>query len=91
MVGSHAFLVEHMLTVWYGFTSALLGALLFFPVRKFILALNVNRHQSKVNREITRDELASLKKKVTVIAILISVTFAFLYNKIIILKFFASF
>jgi len=77
-----------MLTIWYGFTSFLLGVLLFFPIRKFILTLNVNRFQSKNNREITEEELAALKKKVTVIAGFISVTFAFLYNKIIVLKFF---
>ena len=66
----------------------MLGVLLFFPIRKFILTLNVNRFQSKNNREITEEELTALRKKVTIIAGFISVTFAFLYNKIIVLKFF---
>jgi hypothetical protein len=78
-----------MLTIWYGFSSVLLGILLFFPVRKFILSLNINRHQSKMNRKITADELEALQKKVTVIASVISVTFAFFYTKLVLIKFFA--
>jgi hypothetical protein len=77
-----------MLTIWYGFSSVLLGVLLFFPVRKFILNLNINRLQSKMNREITAEELEALNKKVTVTAAVISVTFAFFYTKLVIIKFF---
>ncbi len=77
--------------VWYGVTSALLGVLLFFPTRKFILSLQVNRLQHKAKREITEAELESLKRKVTVVAAVISMTFAFLYNKIIMLKLFGNF
>ena len=65
-----------------------MGVLLFFPVRKLILNMNINRLQSKLNRNITEEELASLKKKVIIVAAIISVTFAFLYNKIIVIKFF---
>lgn len=77
-----------MLTIWYGFSSVLLGILLFFPIRKFILNLNINRQQSKINREITTEELEVLQKKVTVIAAVISITFAFVYTKLVLLKFF---
>jgi len=78
-----------MLIIWYGFSSVLLGILLFFPVKKFILNLNINRLQSKNNREITAEELEALKKKVTIISAVISVTFAFFYTKLILIKFFA--
>ena len=78
-----------MLTLWYGFSSVLLGIALFFPIRKFILNLNINRLQSKMNREISVDELTLLKKKITVLAAVISVSFAFLYNKIVFLNFIA--
>ena len=78
------------MVIWYGATSVLLGVILFFPIRKVILALNVNRLQSKKKRPITDEELAVLKKKVTVIAAIICMTFAFLYNKIIMLKFFGT-
>ncbi len=73
--------------LWYGITSTVLGILLFFPTRKFILTLNVNRHQSKVGREISSDELARLHKKVTMISACISVTFAFIYNKVVMFKY----
>lgn len=77
--------------IWYSLTSIILGIILFFPIRKIILALNVNRHQNKLKRPITDEELEVLRKKVTVITAVICMTFAFLYNKIIMLKFFGSF
>lgn len=75
-----------MYTVWYGVTSLIFGILLFFPVRKLMLAVSVNRLQRKENREATVEEKARLKKKVTPIAAAIAVTFAFIYNKVILLK-----
>lgn len=75
-----------MYTVWYGVTSLIFGILLFFPVRKLMLAVSVNRLQRKENREATEEEKARLKKKVTPIAAAIAVTFAFIYNKVILLK-----
>jgi len=77
-----------MLTFWYGITSFLFAALLFFPVRKLLLSINVNRIQAKNKRAVTEEELQVLKKKVNVIAAIISVTFAFFYNKYMMLKFF---
>jgi hypothetical protein len=82
--------MEYVMTIWYGCSSVLLGVLLFFPVKKLILALNVNRRQSRMQREITAEELAALQKRVIVIAAFIAVTFAFLYNKLVLLRFFAS-
>jgi hypothetical protein len=73
--------------IWYGLSSLLLGILLFFPVRNFILALNVNRHQRKVKRAITEQEHEALKKKVTVLAAAIAVTFAFLFNRVLLMQF----
>ena len=77
-----------MITLWYGITSFVFAILLFFPVRKLLLSLNINRFQSKNKRAITEEEVRVLRKKVNVIAAIISVTFAFFYNKYMILKFF---
>jgi len=77
-----------MLTFWYGATSFLFAAVLFFPVRKLLLAINVNRIQNKNKRAITEEELQILRKKVNVVAAIIAVTFAFFYNKYMMLKFF---
>lgn len=77
-----------MLTSWYGVTSFIFAVLLFFPVRKLLLAININRIQSKNKRAITEEEVEILKKKVNVIAAILSVTFAFFYNKYMMVKFF---
>ena len=86
--GSGVPFFKHMLTLWYGITSFLFAALLFFPVRKLLLSLNINRIQAKNKRALTEEEMLILKKKVNVIASIIAVTFAFFYNKFIMLKFF---
>ena len=74
--------------LWYGITSIVLGVLLFFPVKKIVLAMSVNRHINKVKREITAEETVILTKKATIIAAIIAVTCAFVYNKVLLLKFF---
>jgi hypothetical protein len=75
-----------MQTVWYGISSFVFGVLLFFPVRKLMLSMSINRLQRKVNRAATGEEIDALKKKVTPIAAALAVTFAFIYNKVLILK-----
>ena len=82
------FFESHMLTFWYGVTSFLFAAVLFFPVRKLLLAININRIQAKSKRAVTEEELKILRKKVNVIAAIIAVTFAFFYNKYMMVKFF---
>jgi hypothetical protein len=77
-----------MLTFWYGITSFLFAAVLFFPVRKLLMAININRIQAKNKRAITEEEMQGLRKKINVIAAIISVTFAFFYNKYMMVKFF---
>ena len=76
--------------LWYGATSVLLGVVLFFPIKKIMLAMNVNRLQNKLKRAITEEELQVLTRKVTIYAAIICMTFAFLYNKFIMLKFFGT-
>ena len=73
-------------TIWYGLTSLLLGIVLFFPLRRLMVAMNVNRLQRKLNRELTAAERERIHRKLTILAAAISVTFAFLYNKVLLLK-----
>jgi hypothetical protein len=77
-----------MITFWYGATSFLFAAVLFFPVRKLLLAININRIQAKNKRAATEEEIQILRNKVNVIAAIIAVSFAFFYNKYMMLKFF---
>jgi len=77
-----------MLTFWYGITSFVFAVVLFFPVRKLLMAINVNRIQAKNKRAVTEEEVRVLRKKVNIIAAIIAVTFAFFYNKYMMVKFF---
>jgi hypothetical protein len=74
-------------TIWYGVSSLVFGIILFFPLRKLMLAMNINRNQRRLNREITDEERERLTRKVTILAAAISVTFAFFYNKYLFFKF----
>ena len=76
-----------MITFWYGITSFLFAAVLFFPVRKLLMAININRIQNKNKRAVTDEEVKILRKKVNVIAAIISGSFAFFYNKFIMVQF----
>ncbi|NOX19859.1 MAG: hypothetical protein GXO99_01150 [Nitrospirae bacterium] len=81
---------QHWLVIWYGVSSFIFGLLLFFPTRKLILAMSVNRIQRRTQREITAEELEKLKKKVTIISAIISLTFAFFYNRVLMFKYFGG-
>ncbi len=80
--------MEPWLIVWYGLSSFILGLLLFFPLRKFILSISINRHQRKAQAAITDDVRQRLKQRVYVIAAIVSMTFAFLYTRVVVMKFF---
>ncbi|MDH3402877.1 MAG: hypothetical protein OES32_11085 [Acidobacteriota bacterium] len=74
---------------WYGLSSLLFGIVLFFPVRNVMLAMNVNRAQRRLGRAVTAEEREVLRRKVTVLAAGLAVTFAFLYNRYLFFKFFS--
>ena len=76
-----------MISFWYGVTSFIFAAVLFFPVRKLLMSININRIQNKNKRAVTEEEVLILRKKVNVIAAIISVTFAFFYNKFMMVQF----
>ena len=73
---------------WFGLSSLVLGAVLFFPMRKLLLAMAINRHQRKVQRAINAEEIEILNRKMTVTAAAIAVTFAFVYTRYLMARFF---
>jgi len=79
-----------MVTFWYGITSFVFAAVLFFPIRKLLMAININRLQNKNKRAVTEEEVQALRKKVNIVAAIISASFAFFYNKFMIVQFFSS-
>ena len=68
---------------WYGLSSFLLGLLLFWSLRKLILALSINRHQRRIQADIGTADRERLRQRVTWVAAFIAMTFAFLYNHFI--------
>lgn len=78
--------MESMQTVWYGVTSIVFGVILFFPVRKLMVAMSINKLQRREKREATVEEREKIRKKMTPIAAAISVTFAFVYNQLLLQK-----
>jgi len=66
----------------------MLGILLFFPVRKFILAMSMNRQAAKLKRALTDEEQENIRRKVSIATAAITITFAFIYNKLVLFKFY---
>jgi len=73
---------------WYWLSSLVLGIVLFFPLRKLMLAMAINRHQRRTQRAIEADELALLNKKMTATAAAVAITFAFVYTRYLMRDFF---
>ena len=76
--------------LWYPITSVVFGVALYFPLRKFMLALNANRAARKKGSALTEEEMAALAKKNNIVAAIVAITFAFIYNKIVMIKFFGG-
>lgn len=74
--------------LWYGLSSLILAIVLFFPMRKFLLAMAINRHQRKVRRAANAEELDILNKKMTLTAAVVAITFAFVYTRYLMARFF---
>ena len=68
---------------WYGLSSVIFGVILYFPTRKLVLAMMVNKQQRKLNRELTEEELQPIRRKAYVSAAIVAMSFAFLYNRFI--------
>ena len=76
------------MTIWYWISSLGLAALLFRPVKKSILAQRFKRTAAKLKRPLTEDEVKDLEKKTIPITVFIVLTFSFLFNSVIMGKYF---
>lgn len=68
---------------WYGLSSVVFGVILYFPTRKLVLAMMINKQQRKLKRELTDEEREPIRRKAYVSAAIVAITFAFLYNRYI--------
>lgn len=76
------------LLIWYLLSSIILAAVLFRPTRKFIFVQKVRKAERKLKRDLTEEERKDIEKKIIPTIAFIVVTFAFIFNKIIIYNYF---
>ena len=76
------------MTIWYWISSIGLAALLFRPAKKFILSQRLTRTARKLGRQLTEDEIQDLGKRTIPVTAFIVVTFSFLFNSVIMNKYF---
>ena len=67
--------------LWYWGSTLVLAVLLYFPIRKLIWVASVRRLERRQGRKSTEEERAERQRIARILAALIAVTFAFLYNR----------
>ncbi len=78
------------LLIWYLISSIMLAAALFRPIRKFIFVQMVRKAERTLKRDLTEQERKEIEKKIIPMTAFIVVTFAFIFNKILIYNCFLS-
>ena len=78
------------MTIWTWISSIGMAALLYRPVNKVIFTQRVRRTERKLDRPLTEDEIADLKKRTIPMTVFIVVTFSFLFNSALISKYFGQ-
>lgn len=76
------------LYLWYWVTTLVLAAVLYKPVKKVIVSGRIRRIERKLGRELTEEEIAAIEKKAIPLVVMIVMTFSFLFNKVLMGKFF---
>jgi hypothetical protein len=74
--------------IWYWISSIGLALLLFRPAKKLIFTQRVRRTERKMDRKLTQGERQDLEKRTIPITVFIVVTFSFLFNTVIMGKYF---
>ena len=74
--------------IWYWISSIALAALLFRPAKKVIFTQRVRKAERKLDRPLTEEERLDLEKRTVPITVFIVVTFSFLFNSVIMNKYF---
>jgi hypothetical protein len=76
------------ISVWFGISSIFLAFVLFKPANKFIFVQRVRKAERKLKRDLTEEEREDHKKKSVPITAIIVITFAILFNSVIMGKYF---
>jgi len=76
------------ISVWFGISTIFLAFVLFKPVNKSIFVQRVRKAERKLKRDLTEEEREVHKKKSVPITAIIVLTFAILFNSVIMGKYF---
>jgi hypothetical protein len=66
--------------VWFLGWSALLAAMLFFPVSKLVWTLSIRKQEKKLNRKLDEAEVTGQLQRARFITFFLVVIFALLFN-----------
>jgi Na+-translocating ferredoxin:NAD+ oxidoreductase RnfD subunit len=66
--------------VWFFGWSALLAAMLFFPVSKLVWTLSIRKQEKKLNRKLDEAEVTGQLQRARFITFFLVVIFALLFN-----------
>ncbi len=66
--------------VWFLVWSALLAAMLFFPVSKLVWTLSVRRQERKLERKLDEAEIRGQLQRARVLSVFLVAVFALLFN-----------
>ena len=69
--------------VWFWITTWLLAVLLYLPVHRLIWVMRVRRLEARTGNKPTDEEVEALRLKTRIIAGIIVVTFAYLFNHVV--------
>ncbi|UCD35167.1 MAG: hypothetical protein JSU90_12900 [Nitrospiraceae bacterium] len=76
------------LDVWRWASSLILAVLLFIPVKRLIFVQKVRRAEGKLKRQVTEDERKEIERRTIPITAFIVILFSFLFNSMIMSKYF---
>ena len=69
--------------VWFWITTWLLAILLYFPVHRLIWVMRVRRLEARTGNKPTDEAIEALRVKTRIVAGLIVLTFAYLFNHVV--------
>ena len=76
------------LDVWRWVSSLILAVLLFMPAKRLIFVQKVRRAEGKLKRRLTEDERKDIERRTIPVTAFIVILFSFLFNSIIMGKYF---
>ena len=69
--------------VWFWITTWLLAVLLYFPAHRLIWVMRVRRLEARTGNKPTDEESEGLRTRTRIVAGLIVLTFAYLFNHVV--------